>query len=206
MEAGADYIKIINSGIYHYDNNTISDGGFSLNELRAIVGHAKEMSLDVACHANGEQSVEDAVKSGVSFLIHGLEASDKSIAIMAEQGTAFIPTINAFTSLNKIAKSKESQNNIHRAVENHINTVSKVYDKGVKILPGSDAGPDFISYGSSFYDELMLFQKAHIPIENILSSAVARQFKTGSQADFLIMDGLEVKKVFIMGTCIVDNI
>lgn len=205
LEAGADYIKIINSGIYLPDKNKISEGGFSLNDLIAIVDYAKSGGLDVACHANGEQAVEDAVNSGVSFLIHGLEASYKSIAMMAEKGTAFIPTIIAFASLKKISKSKESRDNINRAVENHMKTVRKAYDEGVKVLPGSDAGPDFIPYGLSYKDELLLFQKAGIPAEDILSSAIIGQFERGSHADFLVMDGLDVKKVFIRGTCIVDN-
>jgi len=203
LEAGADYIKIINSGIYNPDNNKISQGGFSLNDLRAIVKYAKSGGLDVACHANGEQAVEDAVNSGVSYLIHGLKASDKSLTIMAEKGTAFIPTINAFASLKNI--SKESQDNIDRAVDGHIQTVSRAYDKGVKVLPGSDAGPDFIPYGLSFHEELLMFQKAGIDDVDILSSAITGQLERGAQADFLVMDGLDIKKVFIRGTCIVDN-
>jgi imidazolonepropionase-like amidohydrolase len=205
LEAGADFIKIINSGIYNPDNNKISDGGFSLNDLGAIVDYAKSGGLDVACHANGEQAVEDAVNAGVSYLIHGLEASDRSIAMMAEQGIAFVPTINAFASLKKISKSKESHDNIDRAVENHMKTISRAHDKGVKILPGSDAGPDFIPYGLSFHEELLMFQKAGIDDVDILSLAITGQLERGAQADFLVMDGLDIKKVFIRGTCIVDN-
>ena len=205
VESGADYIKIVNSGIYNPANNKISEGGFSLNDLRAIVDYAKARGAAVACHANGEQAVEDAVNSGVSFLIHGLDVSDTSLASMAKQGTAFIPTMNAFMSLRKISKTKEELNNIDRAVENHIKTVNSAYDRGVKVLPGSDAGPDIIPYGLSFHKELLMFQKAGIPVESILSSAITRQFERGAQADFLIIDGLDVKKVYLQGECIVDN-
>jgi imidazolonepropionase-like amidohydrolase len=205
LEAGADYVKIINSGIYNPDNNKISEGGFSPSELKAIVDYGKASGVDVACHANGEQAVEDAVNSGVSYLIHGLEASDKSIAMMAEKGIAFIPTINAFASLKKISKTKEAYDNIDRAVENHMKTVSRAYNEGIKILPGSDSGPDFIPYGSSFHEELIMFQKAGIPDQDILSLAVSRHFEKGSQADFLVLDGLDVMKIFSRGKCIVDN-
>jgi len=205
VESGADYIKIVNSGIYNPENNKISEGGFSLNDLRAIVDYAKARGVAVACHANGEQAVEDAVNAGVSFLIHGLDVSDKVLAKMANQKTAFIPTINAFASLKKISKTKEALNNIDRAVEKHIKTVTSAYDRGVKVLPGSDAGADFIPYGSSFHEELLMFQKAAIPVESILLSAITRQFERGEQADFLVLDGLDVKKVYLHGECIVDN-
>jgi imidazolonepropionase-like amidohydrolase len=202
---GADYIKIINSGIYHPDNNKISEGGFSLNDLRAIVNYANSKGLDVACHANGEKAVEDAVQSGVMYLIHGLYASDTSIQIMAKKGVAFIPTINAFASLKNISKSKESQHNIDSAVENHLKTVKNAFDKGVNVLLGSDAGPDFIPLGSSYHDEMLMLQKAGIPVESILSAAITCQLETGAPADFLVLDGLDVKKVFLKGKCIVDN-
>ena len=205
LEAGADYIKLVNSGIYDPDNNKISEGGFSLNDLRAIVDYAKARGVAVACHANGEKAVEDAVNSGVSFLIHGLGVSDMSLSHMAKQSTAFIPTINAFTCLRKISKTKEALHNIDRAVEHHIKTVKIAYDRGVRVLPGSDAGPDFIPYGSSFHEELLTFQKAGIPVESILSSAITRQFERGEQADFLVLDGLDIKKVYLHGECIVDN-
>ncbi len=205
LEAGADYIKIINSGIYNTDSNTITDGGFSLNDLRAIVEYANAKGLDVACHANGEKAVQDAVQSGVMYLIHGLNASDTSIGIMAKKGIAFIPTMNAFASLKNISKSKESQHNVDRAVENHMKTVKNAFDKGVNVLPGSDAGPDFIPLGSSYHEELLMLQKAGIPVESILSAAITCQLETGAQADFLVLDGLDVKKVFLKGKCIVDN-
>jgi len=206
LETGADYIKIINSGIYLPENNKITEGGFSLNDLKAIADHAKSGGLDVACHANGEKAVDDAVKSGMSYLIHGLYASDKSLENMAEKGIAFIPTINAFAGLKYISKSKESQANIDRAVYGHIQTIQRAFDKGVKVLPGSDAGPDYIPYGSSYHEELLMLQKAGIPVENILSSAIAKQIEQGAQADFLVLDGLDVKKVFIRGKCTLDNI
>ena len=205
IKDGADYIKIINSGIYHPDNENISEGGFSRNDLRAIVDYAKSKGLDVACHANGEKAVEDAAKSGVMYLIHGLYASDTSIEIMAKKGIALIPTINAFASLKNMLKSKKSQDNIERAVENHMKTVKSAFDKGVKVLPGSDAGPDFIPYGSSFHGELLMLQKAGIPVESILSAAITSHLETGAQADFLVLDGLDVKKVFLKGKCIVKN-
>ncbi len=205
LEAGADYIKIINSGIYHPDNENISEGGFSLNNLKAIVNYANAKGLDVACHANGEKAVEDTVQSGVMYLIHGLNASDTSIEIMAKKGIAFIPTMHAFSSLKNISKSKESRHNVDRAVENHMKTVKNAFDKGVNVLPGSDAGPDFIPLGSSYHEELLMLQKAGIPVESILSAAITCQLETGAQADFLVLDGLDVKKVFLKGKCIVDD-
>ena len=67
------------------------------------------------------------------------------------------------------------------------------------VLPGSDSGPHFIPYGKAYHEELGLFKKAGLSEEYILSSAVANQFRTGMQADFLVIKGLEIEKIFILG-------
>jgi len=194
-----DYIKIINSGIFDPETGEITPGGFERRELKDIVGHAKDRDLKVACHANGDQAVRDAVDAGASYIIHGLHVSDDTLSEMAAKGTSFVPTVNAFMSLHSIATDKESRENIREAVEIHVEAVGLAYVKGVKLLPGSDSGPACIPYGKAYQDELYFWQRAGIPIEHILSSAAVAPFKQGQKADFLVLDGLEVKKYFIDG-------
>lgn len=198
-EYGADYIKIINSGVYEPDTGEISEGGFTCRELNGIVQYAQSKGLVAACHANGEKAVREAVQAGVSMIIHGMGVTDETLTLMAEKGTAFIPTVNAFESLKRISTDPDTLKHVEQTVASHLSAISRAFDRGVKVLPGSDAGPAFIPYGTSFHEEMRFFQKAGLPVEKILLSAVQGAFAQGGKADFLVLRGLEVERVFIGG-------
>ena len=199
---GVHYIKIINSGIFKPETATVTPGGFDKYELAEIARYAKELGLDIFCHANGAKKIHEAVSAGVSAVIHGLDVSDNTLAMMAEEGVSFIPTVNAFASLSGITSDREIQTNIARAVEGHLFTIKKAADMGVKVLPGSDSGPQSIAYGKAYHEELGLFKKAGLSDDYILSSAVAGKFMAGMKADFLVLKGTGIEKVFIAGKCL----
>ena len=196
---GVDYIKVINSGIFRPETGQITPGGFERDELDRIVQYAKGHGLEVFCHANGHGKVHDAVSAGVSAIVHGLYISDGTLDVMAEKKIAFIPTVQAFASLSSLTGDPGIQTNIARAVEGHLLTIKKAVDRGVKVLPGSDSGPHFIPYGKAYQKELALFNQAGLSDEYILSSAAIGQFKPGMQADFLLLKGIEIEKIFLRG-------
>ncbi len=199
---GVSYIKIINSGIFRPGSGEISRGGFETGELREIVTYAKERGLDVACHANGEGAVRDAVEAGVTSVIHGLHVSEDTLSVMAQKDVKLIPTINAFSRLSGNNSDSVSEKNIEEAVDGHLSAVKSASNKGVRVLPGSDSGPSFIPYGSSYFKELLMFRKAGLSDREILLSAVKGKLRKGDKADFLVLKGLEPVKVFRSGLCI----
>ena len=202
---GVDYIKIINSGIFKPETRQITPGGFEREELAGIVQYAKEHGLDVFCHANGAGKVHDAVSAGVSAIVHGLYISDGTLDMMAEKKIAFIPTAHAFAGLSSMTSDPEIQTHIARTVEGHLFTIKKAVDRGVMVLPGSDSGPHLIPYGKAYHKELGLFKKAGLSDEYILSSAVIGQFRAGMQADFLVLKGTEIEKIFIRGEALEES-
>lgn len=197
-----DYIKVINSGIFKADTEKVSPGGFEKKELAGIVTYAKERGLTVFCHANGDQAVREAVEAGVSGIIHGLCVSDETLLMMSEKKVFFIPTINAFASLSGLTDDRNIKANIDRAVGKHLLAIKKAVDRGVKVMPGSDSGPQFIPYGKAYHEELNFFKKAGLSDEYILTSAACRSLIKGMKADFLVLKGTEVNKVFVNGECI----
>ncbi len=194
-----DYIKIINSGIYDPESNMITKGGFEVGELKRIVCYARERGLDVYCHANGEEPFRAAVDAGVSAVIHGLHAHDETFSKMAEKNVAFIPTVRAFQGLLSIAKTAAARRNIERTVEAHLSAVRRAFDRKVRVLPGSDSGPKFIPYGSAYIDELRLFQKSGMSIEDVLRSAAGPVLTEGARANFVLLNGLSVEQVVVSG-------
>ena len=199
IEKGADYIKVVNSGVFLPDTGDISAGGFSLQELKHIIGYVKSKGLEAACHSNGAKAVQEAVEAGAAYIIHGLGISGETLSLMAEKGTAFIPTVSAFACLKKISKTPKGIFNIEKAVGLHLAALKEASLRGVRMLAGSDAGPSFIPYGTSLHEELSLFKRAGLSVEQVLSCAVSGWLEKGAGADFLVLDGLSVKKVFIGG-------
>lgn len=194
-----DYIKIIHSGMYEPESDLITAGGFGAEELRRIVDHARKRGLDVYCHVNGDKEVKEAVDAGVTAVIHGLRVSDATLSAMAANNVAFIPTVHAFHGLHAIARTDTARQNIARSVGLHLSAINKAYELGVRILPGSDAGPRFLPYGSSYLAELGLLEKAGMPYADVIRAASMTDLQVNASADFLVLDGLSVNRVVLAG-------
>ena len=197
--SGIDYLKVIQSGIYDPESDIITKGGFEQDELKRIIACAREQGLAVFCHANGDQAVLEAVHAGASTVIHGLRVSLETLSLLAKRKIAFIPTVNAFRSLRLHAKSDAARLNIDRAVAGHLSTIERAFHLGVRLLPGSDSGPDTIPHGASYLEEMRMFLSAGIPYDYILQAVAASPLKAGIPADFVVLDGLTVQNVMLGG-------
>lgn len=199
LSAGVDYIKIVQSGIYDPETDRITAGGFERRELRKMIAYAQDKGLAVFCHVNGAAAVQEAVAEGVSAVIHGLHVSDATLSEMQARGILFIPTLQAFRSIGRRSGSAAAKHNIERTVDGHTAAVSRAYEKGVKVLPGSDAGPQFIPYGTSFIEELRLMTKAGIPYDDVIGTACIGPLERSQQADLLVLEGLAIRQVIRRG-------
>ncbi len=99
-ETGADFIKIINSGIVSLqEEKRVTEGGFSGDEWKVIQEEAGVHGLPVRCHANSDRAIRQAVDFGVSSIEHGFFISKETLQVMAEKGVAWTPTAIALLSL-----------------------------------------------------------------------------------------------------------
>lgn len=202
LAIGVRYIKIINSGVFSPEHGWITAGGFGAGDLKDIVAYASEQGLPVYCHASGDRAVRAAVIAGVSTVIHGFFAADETLSMMAGKNVSFIPTLHALHSLKQVYDDPGARQRIEKAGAVHIETVSKARELGVRVLPGSDSGPAFLPYGSSYHDEFVMLTKAGFSIEAVLENAVSGQIRAGGEANFIILDNLAVEGVFLRGQCL----
>jgi imidazolonepropionase-like amidohydrolase len=121
---------------------------------------------------------------------------------MAEGEVKFKPTVVALRHLVTTTNDPAVTKRIERLVDTHLSAMKRAHDRGVRVLPGSDSGPSFIPYGTSYREELDLFRNAGFTVEDILSSAVTGRFTGGTRADFLVLDDLSIRKVFCRGRCL----
>jgi imidazolonepropionase-like amidohydrolase len=68
---------------------------FSPEEMRAIIGEAKKLGLDVAAHANTSVGIRWAIEAGARSIEHGREFNDSLIRIALAHGTYWCPTLLA---------------------------------------------------------------------------------------------------------------
>lgn len=173
IKGGADFIKIINSGIVTSDPaNPISKGGFDKEELKIIINETKNYDKEVFCHVNGRENIYNAVFAGVSSIEHGFFIDEEILYMMKEKKITWTPTISALDSVIPFLKTEREKNYIKTVVKNHIKMVRFAYEIGVKLRIGTDSGSKGIFPGSSIEKEVAFFKLAQIPHEAILKSLI----------------------------------
>lgn len=142
---GADVIKITATGGVLSVAKNGQNPQFTLEEIQAICETAKDYGMTIAAHAHGDEGMRRAVLGGVTTIEHGTLMSERTMDLMIEKGTYYVPTITAGKEVVEKAKIKGYFPDIivPKALEigpKIQGTFSKAYKKGVKIAFGTDAG------------------------------------------------------------------
>tara|TARA_Y100000385_G_scaffold273976_1_gene316513 strand:+ start:1167 stop:2444 length:1278 start_codon:yes stop_codon:yes gene_type:complete len=142
---GADNIKITATGGVLSVAKNGQNPQFTLEEVRAICETAKDYGMIVAAHAHGDEGMQRAVIGGVTTIEHGTKMSYKTMDLMKQYGTYFVPTITAGKAVAENAKIDGFYPEIivPKALEigpKIQSTFAKAYKRGVKIAFGTDAG------------------------------------------------------------------
>ena len=146
---------------------------FTLEEIKAICETAKDYDMIVAAHAHGDEGIQRAVKGGVHTIEHGTLLSEKSMELMKEYGTYYVPTITAGKEVAAKAKIPGYYDDLvvpkALAIGPKIqNTTTKAYKAGVNIAFGSDAG--VFPHGKNA-KEFRYMNEAGIPVIECLQAA-----------------------------------
>ena len=196
-DSGADFLKVVNSGIVSLTGEgAVTEGGFSLEELKIICGEALEHNLQMRCHANSEIAIGNAIAAGASSIEHGFFISEENIDAMAEKGVEWTPTIYALQSLAPTLQEDERRS-LEGVIDRHLWSVHYASSIGCRLRIGTDSGSKGVDHGPSFFDELALFRRAGLTLSQILSSACVaeEEIERGNfllvKKDFLTTRGIE---------------
>ena len=123
---------------------------FSEAQLRAIVEEATALGLPVLCHAHGAAGARAAVLAGVASIEHGTFLSRETLELMAERGTALVPTYTTLVDLDEPGGDYDHPVLTLRAdfmVPRMEQTMRMAQELGVRMITGSDTsyGPDSVS-------------------------------------------------------------
>jgi imidazolonepropionase-like amidohydrolase len=194
---GADLIKVMATGGFMTTGSAPWYAQFTTGELAVIVAEARRVDKPVAAHAHGLEGIRRAAEAGVSSIEHCSFVTETNeryfderlAARIAEQGIYVCPTINAnapyVAKLTGIAVGQY---------------VKALYDLGVRIIAGTDAGIDNTPHhqyaGGLEYLVTLGFTPAQVLAMATTEAAAALgveavtgRLSAGYEADLIVVDG-----------------
>lgn len=156
-ETGADFIKIMVSGILDFDKfGVVSESEYTLDDVKELVHIAHEEGFAVMAHASGTDKVRIAAEACVDSIEHGYYMDTETMEILKEKRILWVPT--AVTSANLIGTGRFNETEVRKIVEMHKQTISEAASRGVLIGCGSDAGAFAVHHGSGCLEEYELLK------------------------------------------------
>ena len=149
---GADFIKIMISGIMDFDRfGILSEEGLDPKLIRELIHIAHEEGFAVMAHANGARTVEAAAAAGADSVEHGAYLDGDALHAMQESGTVWCPTLSAIGNLRGTGRFDETA--VRRIYESAVENTRRFIKMGGLIAPGSDAGAWAVAHVRGGADE-----------------------------------------------------
>ncbi|HEX8640954.1 MAG TPA: amidohydrolase family protein [Allosphingosinicella sp.] len=206
--AGADVIKFTATGGVLSQQARGLQAHFTDEEMRAIVATAHSLGLKVAAHAHGARGIEAAARAGVDSIEHGTFADDAAIQAMRRAGSAFVPTLMAYTGI----REGLAQNRYTPAVAQKVRETLELVGRGaraaraagVPVVFGTDAG--VFEHGRNAQEFAMLVDLVGMsPAEAIASATTGAARLLGLENEIgRIAPGMSADLIAVAGDPLTD--
>lgn len=172
---GADLIKITATGGVLSQASSGQNAQFTDEELRAIIGTAKDYGFRVAAHAHGVEGIKRALRNGVDSIEHGTYMDDEAIALFKKTGAWYVPTITAGKFVAEKAAIPDYYSPLVRPKAAAVgaliqSTFNRAYKAGVKIAFGTDAA--VFPHGQNAKEFGYMVEAGMPPLEAIRSATL----------------------------------
>ena len=144
-ENGADFIKIMISGLMDFDRyGVLSEEPLTAAEIRELIHIAHEEGLAVMPHCNGARTAEAAAIAGVDSIDLGAYLDADALQAMEANGTVWVPTLSAIGNLK--GKGRFDEYAVCKILDSALQNVADY--KGL-LAAGTDAGAWAVPHGST---------------------------------------------------------
>lgn len=144
-EEGADFIKIMISGLMDFDHfGVLTEEGLPGEEIRELIHIAHEEGMAVMSHCNGARTAETAAMVGVDSIDHGAYLDKDALQAMEANGTVWVPTLSTIGNLR--GKGRFAETAVRKILDSALYNVAEF--KGY-LAAGTDAGAWSVPHGST---------------------------------------------------------
>lgn len=165
-----DHLKVILTGIVSFQSyGDVGGTAFSVEELRYMVGSARDRGMSVMVHANGAEGVRTAVRASVDTIEHGYLMTEAELYGIAEKGIVWVPTLAPLGNILALKESRFENDRqvIQKVYAGQTQNIKRALELGVKVALGSDAGAYAVGHGSGLLDEIGYFKKLGIAEDEV---------------------------------------
>lgn len=169
VREGGDFIKIMISGLMDFDHyGVITSEPLSRQEIADMIAYAHDCGMAVMAHANGAQTIRDALDADVDSIEHGAYMDAECVSQLAESGKVWTPT--AVTIGNLIGCGRFPDVVLRPLLELHLQNVHDCAAQGGTVASGSDAGAYRVPHVKGCFDELALLRRAGVSDKAVASA------------------------------------
>ena len=181
---------------------------YTSEQLQVVVDEASKHGIAVLCHAHGDEGAFAAVLAGVRSIDHGTYMSNKTLSLMKEKDTYFVPTYA--TMIDLIEPGGDYDNPVVKIRGLHMlpriqDTFKRAHKMGIPIVTGADTsyGPESVTRITT---EIVNFVELGMtPLEAIQSATLlaAELFQIDERTG-VIQEGLEADLMVVAGNPLED--
>jgi imidazolonepropionase-like amidohydrolase len=221
VKRGADFIKVLGSG-GGTPNTKSWLPSFRPEEFVALVDETHRLGRRITIHCLNAAAMAQAAAAGADQIEHGWFMQDEAghqeyVPAVADQlaaaGVAVTPTLSVGSYFLKAAHSKQDPTaddelylrRWERMLAQNIDHLGRLYEAGVTIVAGSDAG-----WGSSPFDalpeEVALLARAGMPPMSAIQAATSRAAAVMGREHEIgsVRPGLEADLIAVQGDPLAD--
>jgi imidazolonepropionase-like amidohydrolase len=216
VKGGADFIKVLGSG-GGTPNTKSWLPSFRPEEFAALVDETHRLGRRITIHCLNAAAMEQAAAAGADQIEHGWflldeaghQEYDPAVADkVAAAGVAISPTLSVGTYCIAAAQARPAPtaddeaylSRWERMLADNLAHVGRLYEAGVTIVAGSDAGWAFSPF-DALLEEVALLRRSGLPAMSAIQAATSRaaavmgredeigSVRPGLQADLIAVDG-----------------
>ena len=158
---GGDFVKIMISGLMDFDHfGVITSTPLDRQEIADMIAYAHDSGMAVMAHANGAQTIRDALDGGVDSVEHGAYMDAECVSQLAESGAVWTPTL--VTIANLIGCGRYPDEVLRPLLELQMRNVRDCAAQGGIVASGSDAGAYRVYHVKGMLEESALLAGAGV--------------------------------------------